>query len=153
MVCAALPARAACKDDGIRADKGHYLMCYELSTDNVRLRKTAKFSSGGQFEVLIPKEKFPVTAPKCRRDLILRMPWTDPGLENAAAKVAQKRVLHDAIVALAPRGGQAGSGQPVDVTIDLAPYVRVVTEDPLKVELTGCNIFFAQKAGAYEAAE
>jgi hypothetical protein len=146
-LAAPLMVRAACKDTAIHARGLHYELCYELSGANAELRKGTSFSSGGQFEVLIPKEKFPVAAPKCGRALILRMPWTDPAARDAAAKVRQKRELYDAIGAL-----KSGARQ-VDVAIDLAPYVRVLARDPLQVELTGCNIFFAQKSGAYVGAE
>src|SRR5215471_12509439 len=40
--------------------------------------------SGGQFEIRLRREYFPVPAPKCRTSLILRMPWTSP--ETAGAK-------------------------------------------------------------------
>jgi hypothetical protein len=76
------------------------------------------------------------------------MPWTDPAGQDSAVKVQQKRKLYDAILAL-----KSGGTRQVDVNIDLSPYVRVIAPDPLRVELIGCNIFFAQKSGAYIAAE
>jgi hypothetical protein len=72
------------------------------------------------------------------------MPWTDPALAGATAKVEQKRKLYDQIISLS-----SGTEQSVEVMVDLAPYVREIGRHPVKLELTGCNVFFEQNDGSY----
>jgi hypothetical protein len=136
-------ARASCKDHTVQPARGHFYLCYELTAAGIDFTPEPRFLDGGQFEVRIPRDKFPIPAPKCRSSIILRMPWTDPKVEDTSAKVEDKRKLFDAVMAL-----KAGGSQSVPIMIDLAPYVREVARDPLQLELTQCNVFFAQKAGA-----
>jgi hypothetical protein len=119
-------------------------MCYNLTADNMGHQKNPAFQDGGQFEIRIAKEQFPIPAPHCKSNLILRMPWTDPALDNAATKVQSKRDLYNKIVSLA-----ASSEQPLEVQLDLSPFVKEVSSEPLGLELTGCNVFFRHEAGAY----
>lgn len=136
-------APASCKDHTVRPARGHFYLCYELTAARVNFTTDSRFLDGGQFEVRIPRNKFPIPAPKCRSDIILRMPWTDPRVEDASRKVEEKRKLFDAIMAL-----KAGGTQSISIMVDLAPYVREVAHDPLQLELTQCNIFFAERSGA-----
>ena len=47
--------------------------------------------SGGQFELRLHRERFPVPAPHCRGTVILRMPWTPPDTPDAAAKMPPRK--------------------------------------------------------------
>ena len=103
-----------------------------------------EFSPDGQFEIFVRKDAFPVAAPKCSTFVVVRMPSTDPTLSDAGGKVAQKRELFDALAQLKDTEGES-----LPVAIELNPYVRVVTRDPLRLELTECNVFFRHARGAY----
>jgi hypothetical protein len=103
-----------------------------------------EFKANGQFEIFVHKKAFPVLAPKCARYIIVRMPGTDPSTPEITQKLEQKRALFKALKELKNSGAEA-----LDVAIELNPYVHVVTRDPLQLELTQCNAFFRQAAGAY----
>jgi len=99
---------------------------------------------GGQFELRLRPERFPVPAPRCRGTLILRMPWTAPDTPDAAAKIAAKERLLERLLALAQAPEDV-----VAVVLELNPYVEVVSRAPLRLRLTQCNVFFRQAAGGY----
>lgn len=107
-------------------------------------RNVYEFAEGGQFEIFIHKEQFPVPTPKCKKYVILRMPATDPSSVGAASKIPQKKALFDRIKLL-----KESSRGELEVAIELNPYVRVVSRQPLQVELTECNAFFRHASGAY----
>jgi hypothetical protein len=99
---------------------------------------------GGQFELRLRPEQFPIPAPHCRDALILRMPWTGPDVPDAAAKIAAKQALLARIVALAQVPNDI-----VPVVLELNPYVEVISRAPLRLQLTQCNVFFRQAFGGY----
>ena len=142
------PARARA-DAPIVAQPGRYGPYYHL-----RLELTAadvdfaasdrRARSGGQFQLRLRRDRFPVAAPRCRGPIILRMPWTAPDTPDAADKIAAKEALLARLLALAEAPGEA-----VAVVLELNPYVEVVSRTPLRVRLTGCNVFFRQAFGAY----
>jgi len=101
-------------------------------------------SSGGQFEIRLRPESFPVPAPNCRGPIILRMPWTAPDTPGAKEKIAAKEALLKRILTL-----QQLSKETLSVVVELNPYVEMVGRDPLQVRLTQCNIFFRDAFGAY----
>lgn len=100
--------------------------------------------SGGQFEIRLRPESFPVPAPNCRGPIILRMPWTAPDTPGAKEKIAAKEALLKRILAL-----RQLSEETLSVVVELNPYVEVASRDPFKVRLTQCNIFFRHGLGAY----
>ena len=104
-----------------------------------------EFAEGGQFEVFVRKDEFPVPAPHTDRIyLILRMPWTNPHKPAAPLSLSEKRKLFDAIRVMKTNG----RGK-VEVTVQLNPYVTLVEADPLRLELSGRNIFFRHAHGRY----
>ena len=109
-------------------------------------RRMGGLAGGGQFEVLVHKDYFPVSAPYCDEFIIIRMPWTDPGLAEAALYVGEKERFYAELLRIRDEGGA------IDVAIDLHPYVNVLSEDPLKLELEGCNVFFRDVQGRYYGA-
>ena len=89
----------------------------------------------GQFQVLIPKQLFPVAAPHCRKNVILRMPGTAPHAPNAKAALDAKWDLFQSIHAVLD-----GRASGVKVFIDAGPYM---TRDNYgRVVLEWCNAFF-----------
>jgi hypothetical protein len=104
-----------------------------------------EFAAGGQFEVFIRKDAFPVPAPHTNADfLILRMPYTDPSAPDAELLIESKYSLFNRIKRMKEDGVGA-----VTVVIELNPYMTVLNTDPLMVELSGRNIFFRQAHGRY----
>ena len=104
-----------------------------------------EFSSWGQFEVFVDRNVFPVPAPHfTKKYLILRMPGTKPGSEKAKKYIEEKRRLFEEIKNMK----LSGKGQ-VEVIVELNPYINVLSKDPLRVELSGRNIFFRDAHGRY----
>lgn len=99
---------------------------------------------GGQFEIYLRVDRFPVAAPNCADYLIVRMPWTDNRSLNADRKVRRKAALLDRLIATRE--------QKIDRTVivlQLEPYVTAEASEPYGVTLTECTIFFRHAAGSY----
>lgn len=109
----------------------YYHMKFELLSGRYELNTEYGFNRGGQFEVFVPKEHFPIAAPKCKEKIIIRMPYSK--------SEARKRVLFDTLAA----------SKTVTVTLELNPYVNVLKASPLEVELKYCNVFFRHRSGDY----
>jgi hypothetical protein len=133
----------------INVTKGRYGLYYSMSfdltaraIDFARSDRTA--TSGGQFELHLKPEWFPIAAPHCRGPLILRMPWTAPGIAQAETKIAAKKALLARIWKL-----QRDPGLTVPIELELDPYVEMVSRSPLRLQLTECNLFFRHAFGGY----
>ncbi|SIO20386.1 MULTISPECIES: hypothetical protein [Pseudoalteromonas] len=109
----------------------YYHMKYELRSGQYELNTEYGFNKGGQFEVYVPKEHFPIAAPNCNENIIIRMPYSE--------SEAKKRALFDSLV----------SSQNVTVTLELNPYINVLKTAPLEIELQYCNVFFRHRSGDY----
>ena len=144
----ALPVRGSTKAEiVVNPGKYHpyYHMRFELRAEGIDFRRSDNaVRSGGQFEIWLRPEHFPVAAPYCRGLLILRMPWTSPQTSGAAEKISAKEKLLARISAL-----EHGPEAAVPVTVELNPYVEVISQNPLKARLTQCNVFFRHASGAY----
>jgi len=123
----------------------YYHMHFELTAAAIDFAASDRqVRSGGQFELRLHPEHFPVPAPHCRSTLILRMPWTAPHVPAATDKIAAKQALLRRIWALA----QAPNAI-VPVVLELNPYVEVISRTPLRLQLTQCNVFFRHAFGGY----
>jgi hypothetical protein len=123
----------------------YYHLRLELTANAIYFAQSDRTArSGGQFEIKLRREMFPVPAPRCRGAIILRMPWTSPLATDVKEKIAAKQELLKRILELEKR-----SGGIVPVVIELNPYVKAVSRVPLKLELTQCNVFFRDAHGAY----
>ena len=136
-------------DEAIVVNQGRYGPYYHLrlelkakAIDFIHSDRTAR--SGGQFEIKLRREAFPVPAPRCRSSIILRMSWTSPHAREAEEKIAAKEKLLKRIWALEKHPYEA-----LPVVVELNPYVEVVSRMPLKLQLTQCNVFFRDAYGAY----
>ena len=118
-----------------KSGKQYYHLAYTINADNMvkidQLTKQQFDEAGGQFEVFLNKQKFPISAPKCKSNIILRMPWSDESNHALEAKYA----LYQQLTAQKP--GAAGKG--VTVYIELNPYVKKQGD---AFSLTQCNVFF-----------
>lgn len=109
----------------------YYHLAYQLESGQYRINSGYGFNPGGQFEVFIDKQYFPIAAPNCNSHIIVRMPYS----KNEAKKLA----LYQDLV----------NGQSRKVILELNPYVKVIDLANNKFELTYCNVFFRHKNGDY----
>jgi len=98
--------------------------------------------NGGQFDVLINKDEFPVGSPKCKSDIILRMPWTNPEDSNFNELIEEKYFVYKSIVEIF----NLKNIKLLNVYIELNPYVEIKDE---QFQLTQCNVFFRHSKGRY----
>lgn len=138
--------------------KNYYHMYFELTPLNCQLEVAVseraprysennnyEFSEGGQFEVFIKKESFPIKLPDQKSNyLILRMPSTSSSLMNHKKYTSEKFELFKKIEEM--HKFKRGS---VKVVIELNPYIETLSTSPLKLELTQPNIFFRNAYGRY----
>lgn len=117
---------------GAKGEKYYHLM-YALSPDNLhsveRFSQEQFIDNGGQFELKLNRTAFPISAPNCQDDIVLRMPWVPSKVD-----VRQKYQLYQAILAMF----ETKQGE-VKVAIELNPYVEISSEG---LQLQHCNIFF-----------
>jgi hypothetical protein len=96
----------------------YYHLLFTLNTGNLTkfevLSERQFKQNGGQFEVLLKEQSFPIAAPDCKSNIILRIPWVAGQLG-----LAQKYLLYKTIMALTDN--QKGT---VTVAIELNPYVK-----------------------------
>tara|TARA_R110000868_G_scaffold17428_2_gene76574 strand:+ start:831 stop:1337 length:507 start_codon:yes stop_codon:yes gene_type:complete len=118
----------------------YYHLLYDLSPKNLlsveRVSQQQFVANGGQFELIIKQTDFPIPAPQCKSDIILRMPWVAPQHD-----VSEKYQLYLAIVNLADT--QQGR---VPVAIELNPYVEINKDG---IQLQHCNVFFRHSRNHY----
>lgn len=100
-----------------------------------------KFESGmwGLFEVRIPKKLFPVPAPHCRKNVILRIFGVDPDEPDSKQKLEFRWQLFQSLHAV--REGKIAS---VEVPIDSGPYMKFDKQgNPI---LEWCNAYIDAKS-------
>lgn len=97
--------------------------------------------AGGQFEIIIPVDKFPITSLNCKNDIILRMPWSD--LNNSKG-ISGKIDLFNSLKEI-----KTLTKDKIDVTLELNPYVKADSKANHGVVLTSCNVFFRHARGVY----
>ncbi|MEM7442966.1 MAG: hypothetical protein AAF414_06520 [Pseudomonadota bacterium] len=100
-------------------------------------------ADGGQFEIYVSPEIFPIETPSCGNGVIVRMPWTNPDLPDAENAVAEKAALLDEFNAL-----RAGQAETVLSTVELDPYLALDDAGNPQA-LIQCNVFFRQASGRY----
>ncbi len=123
----------------------YYHLCLGLTAAMVDFGSSDREAhAGGQFEVRLQRDSFPVAAPACRGAIILRMPWTAPQKRAYKAKILAKRRLLARIRAL-----EESPDSLLPVAIELNPYMVVRSQAPVVLELTGCNVFFRHADGGY----
>jgi hypothetical protein len=105
-----------------------------------------EFAEGGQFEVFIKKDAFPIPISNYKgRYLILRMPYTSSDQTNVLASLAEKRKLFDRIQKM--KSDNKGS---VNVIVELLrEYIIIKKKKPLTIELEHPNIWFRDAYGKY----
>lgn len=109
----------------------YYHMTFELISGQYKLNTEYGFNEGGQFEVYVPKKHFPIAAPNCKENIVIRMPYSE--------SETKKRALFDSLAA----------SKTVKVTLELNPYLNVIRTSPLELELQYCNVFFRHRSGDY----
>lgn len=128
--------------------KNYHHLQYSLAKENIVsatiFTKEQFYINGGQFDVLIAKNKFPVAAPNCKSEIILRMPWTNSEHEYFGPSIEKKYEVYRSILEILRRD----EGKKLDVYIELNPYVGFRDG---KLQLTQCNVFFRHQEGRYVA--
>ena len=134
----------------------YYHLSYALTQDSFVFSKDEDGNSysnytaddltrnGGQFELLIPVSKFPIPAPACKSHIIVRMPWTNIASANMPMGIGGKIDLFNSLKLLKNTPSTS-----LNVIIEPNPYVEVMSKSPLKLQLTGCNVFFRHANGQY----
>jgi hypothetical protein len=89
----------------------------------------------GQFEVFIPKKRFPVAAPNCRKSIILRMPGVPHEDPSRSAKLDARWDLFQSLYAV-----KEGT---ILLYIASGPYMK--TKKDGTHELEYCNAFIKLK--------
>lgn len=84
-----------------------------------KVTKQAFAERWGQFEVRIPKEHFPIAAPNCSKDVILRSIGIDPNAADKEKKLALQWALYQSLRNIVH--DNAGS---VEVSIAPGPYMQ-----------------------------
>ena len=134
--CAQTPSYSTYQYNG----NEYFHVPYTLTVDNMvdveSISTEQLITDGGQFEILIKKEAFPIRAPNCQANIIARMPWTD-----------QKEKLNSRIAAYNDiKSVLTGEATGTDVVLELNPYVDQDENGPY---LTQCNVFFRVHQGQY----
>lgn len=108
-----------------------YHLKFELKSGQYSLNEEMGFRADGMFEVYVAKEIFPINAPNCNSNIIIRMPGYGP-----APKV---RSLFSKLE----------KSESLTVVLELNPYFDIVKESPLELQLSYCNVFFRHRNGDY----
>ena len=104
------------------------------------------FNEGGQFEVFIKRDSFPIPlkgSPNSRY-ITLRMPRTNPEIPGATLFINEKKQVFDELADI-----KKSHYKSLTVAVELNPYIKVVQESPLSLQLTEPNVFFRQAFGRY----
>jgi hypothetical protein len=110
----------------------YYHMAYQLDPETYTVNAGENFDKSGRFEVLVPKELFPVPAPYCPQDIMIRMPLSNNNIES--------KKLYDLLM--------KGNAK-IDVVVELNPHFIGISTDPRELELLFCDVFFRHKLGDY----
>ena len=110
----------------------YYHMAYQLDPETYTVNTGENFNGSGQFEVLVPKELFPVPAPFCPQDVMIRMPLSNNNIES--------KKLYELLI--------KGNAK-IDVVVELNPHFIGISTDPRELELLFCDVFFRHKHGDY----
>lgn len=92
----------------------------------------------GQFEVFVPKDHFPVPAPNCKKNIILRMPGVAPNDPSRSAKLDARWDLFQYLHAV-----KEGKKESILVYVASGPYMK--TKKGGTRELEYCNAFIKLK--------
>lgn len=145
----------SCADTKVHQVKGRYSDYYHINYilnnnnfkfSNDEMGKDYKDYSeknltdaGGQFELLIPVNLFPIKSTNCKTSIILRMPWSDN-----SSNIKNKYNLFRKLQKLTPK-----TNEEINIVIELNPYVKKPDAAKNNITLTGCNVFFRTSKGKY----
>jgi hypothetical protein len=95
----------------------------------------------GQFEVRVPKGRFPIRAPRCRRNVILRMPAASPRKAEWRERIESRWRLFQSILEV-----KAGKVAQLEVELAAGPYQT--RDEQGEVVLQYCNAFFKEPSAS-----
>jgi hypothetical protein len=102
------------------------------------ISREAFYQDWGQFEVRIPKERFPIPAPHCRKNVILRIPGAPPQTPARADQLERRWNLFQALLALSKNKDAR-----VELPLAHGPYVERGSTG--ERELQYCNAYVASE--------
>lgn len=116
-----------------------------MSKNDFRLNERYGFvTENGQFELYLKPEATGIATPGCEEHVTVRMPATLSDDPDAEASIEEKKQLFVALQSV-----QESATPSQDITVEFNPYVRELSESPLELALTRCNIFFRAHRGRY----
>jgi hypothetical protein len=89
----------------------------------------------GQFELRVKKPAFPIAAPNCKSDIILRVPATAPNSKHGQEKLAARWKLFQEVVKLQSEP----NAEPVSIPLSLRYYVNRSSKGELALQY--CNAY------------
>ncbi len=102
------------------------------------IERSAFDFDGGQFQVLIPKERFPIPAPNCRKNVIFRMPGVPHEDPLRSAKLDARWDLFQSLYAV-----KEGKKESIPVYVASGPYMKTKKDGTRELEY--CNAFIKLK--------
>ncbi len=109
---------------------------------NISLPKEIERSAfdfdGGQFQILIPKERFPIPAPNCNKNVIFRMPGVAHEDPLRSAKLDARWDLFQSLYAV-----KEGRKESILVYVASGPYMKTKKDGTRELEY--CNAFIKLK--------
>jgi len=102
------------------------------------IERSAFDFDGGQFQVLIPKEHFPVPAPNCEKNVIFRVPWVAHEDPLRSAKLDARWNLFQSLYAV-----KEGKRESILVYVASGPYMKTKKDGTRELEY--CNAFIKLK--------
>jgi hypothetical protein len=102
------------------------------------IERSAFDFDGGQFQILIPKERFPIPAPNCNKNVIFRMPGVPHEDPSRSAKLDARWDLFQSLHAV-----KEGKKESVLVYVASGPYMKTKKDGARELEY--CNAFIKLK--------
>lgn len=127
----------------------YYHLEYSLTRNNfvsfAEMSEQDFLIEGGQFEFEISRATFPIAAPACSGNLLIRMPRGEVDSSAGRQNAGKKHQLYQALLAMYK--GELTAASAVPVVLELNPYVERLSRG--RYELTACNLFFRHLDGRY----
>jgi hypothetical protein len=102
------------------------------------IERSAFGFDGGQFQVLIPKERFPIPAPNCNKNVIFRMPGVPHEDPSRSAKLDARWDLFQSLYAV-----KEGKKESILMYVGSGPYMKTKKDGTRELEY--CNAFIKLK--------
>jgi hypothetical protein len=115
-----------------------YNLTYQdiVQIKDANMTREAFENDWGQFELLIKKNRFPIPAPNCRNDIILRMPGVVPNALDREKQFDIRWNIFKSLLDLNER-----KIEQFEIVMSNKPYIKFDKDG--KRHLQYCNVYFA----------